>query len=143
MSNILLVTDSKSFMISSLAKQLEEQGHKIIFTQNDPSDISKIKEEVQMVLIYEEELDSEGLIYLKDKVIEESIPVFATGDTNQIAEIEKVIRPLLGAYREVSARNPAGPVMENSQSVYVGLTYGRHTLTENMADQCPNRGMFA
>ena len=60
-----------------------------------------------------------------------------------LAEIEKVIRPLLGAYREVSARNPAGPVMENSQSVYVGLTYGRHTLTENMADQCPNRGMFA
>ena len=91
MSNILLVSVSKSFMISSLAKQLEEQGHKIIFTQNDPSDISKIKEEVQMVLIYEEELDSEGLIYLKDKVIEESIPVFATGDTNQIAEIEKVI----------------------------------------------------
>ena len=60
-----------------------------------------------------------------------------------LAEIEKVIRPLLGAYREVSARNPAGPVMENSQSVYVGLTYGRHTLTENMADQSPNRGMFA
>ncbi len=91
MSNILLVTDSKSFMISSLAKQLEEQGHKIIFSQNDPSDISKIKEELQIVLIYEEELDSEGLIYLKDKVIEESIPVFATGDINQIGEIEKVI----------------------------------------------------
>lgn len=60
-----------------------------------------------------------------------------------LTEIEKVICPLLEAYREISTRNPAGPVMENSQSVYVGLTYGRNTLTENMTDQSPNRGMFA
>ena len=33
--------------------------------------------------------------------------------------------------------------MNNSQTVYAGLTYGKNVLTENMADQGANRGMFA
>ena len=32
--------------------------------------------------------------------------------------------------------------MNNSQTVYAGLTYGRNQLTENMADQGTNRGML-
>lgn len=56
-------------------------------------------------------------------------------------EIRRVIRPLHDVYEELAAQNPAGPVMGNSQAVYAGLTYGRNTLTENMADQGSNRGM--
>lgn len=32
--------------------------------------------------------------------------------------------------------------MQNAQAVYVGLTYGKNTLTENMTDQSMNRGML-
>ena len=39
-------------------------------------------------------------------------------------------------------QNSSGPVMNNSQTVYAGLTYGRNQLTENMADQGSNRGML-
>ncbi len=56
-------------------------------------------------------------------------------------EIRKVILPLHDAYEQIANQNPAGPVMGNSQAVYAGLTYGRNTLTENMADQGANRGM--
>lgn len=56
-------------------------------------------------------------------------------------EIRKVIEPLHDAYKEIAAQNPGGPVMGNSQTVYAGLTYGRNTLNENMADQGMNRGM--
>lgn len=59
-----------------------------------------------------------------------------------LSEIEKVLRPLMEAYRTIASQNTAGPVMGNSQSVYVGLTYGRNTLSENMTDQSPNRGML-
>lgn len=59
-----------------------------------------------------------------------------------LAEIEKVIRPLHDAYQQIATQNEQGPVMNNSQSVYAGLTYGRNTLTENMADQGTNRGML-
>lgn len=57
-------------------------------------------------------------------------------------EIEIVIRPLHDAYKEIAVQNHAGPVMGNSQAVYAGLTYGRDNLTENMADQGTNRGMY-
>lgn len=60
-----------------------------------------------------------------------------------LREAERVIRPLWDAYRQIAKQNDAGPVMNNSQTVYAGLTYGRNTLTENMADQGANRGMFA
>lgn len=56
-------------------------------------------------------------------------------------EIRRVIVPLRDAFAQIATLNPKGPVMDNSQTVYAGLTYGRNTLTENMADQGANRGM--
>ncbi len=64
-------------------------------------------------------------------------------DGEILGEIRKVIQPLRDAYGKLAEQNPAGPVMRNSQTVYAGLTYGRNTLTENMADQGTNRGMLA
>lgn len=59
-----------------------------------------------------------------------------------LEEIEHVILPLKNAYGQIADQNSAGPVMGNSQTVYAGLTYGRNSLTENMADQGANRGMY-
>lgn len=71
----------------------------------------------------------------------------ALGEAKQsaelLSEIERVVRPLCDAYSKIAGQNQAGPVMNNSQTVYAGLTYGRNTLTENMADQGTNRGMLA
>ena len=64
------------------------------------------------------------------------------GDREVLSEIEKVIQPLHAAYAEIEKLNDRGPVMNNSQTVYAGLTYGRNNLTENMADQGTNRGML-
>lgn len=58
-------------------------------------------------------------------------------------EIKKIIVPIRDAFEEISARNTMGPVMDNTQTVYSGLTYGKNRLTENMADQSSNRGMYA
>ena len=63
-------------------------------------------------------------------------------DMGMLEEIRRVIVPLRDAYGQIAGQNGAGPVMNNSQTVYAGLTYGRNTLTENMADQGANRGMF-
>lgn len=63
-------------------------------------------------------------------------------DPDSLGEIEQVIRPLRDAYEKISAQNNSGPVMGNSQTVYAGLTYGKNDLTENLADQGANRGMF-
>ncbi len=63
------------------------------------------------------------------------------GKEGALDEIRRIIRPLHDAYAQIADQNESGPVMGNSQTVYAGLTYGRNTLTENMADQGANRGM--
>ncbi len=60
-----------------------------------------------------------------------------------LEEVQRVVEPLRDAFRQLAGQNSAGAVMNNSQTVYAGLTYGRNTLTENMADQGANRGMYA
>lgn len=59
-----------------------------------------------------------------------------------LEEVERVIVPLRDAYGQIAARNQSGPVMKNSQTVIAGLTYGKNSLTENMADQGAGRGMY-
>lgn len=56
-------------------------------------------------------------------------------------EVKRIIGPLHDAYQQIAPQNTQGPVMNNSQTVYAGLTYGRNSLTENMTDQSSNRGM--
>ncbi|MBR1930850.1 MAG: flagellar protein FliS [Lachnospiraceae bacterium] len=59
-----------------------------------------------------------------------------------LLEVKRVIQPLHDAYQQIEDQNDKGPVMNNSQTLYAGLTYDRNQLTENMADQGANRGML-
>lgn len=63
--------------------------------------------------------------------------------TEELDHIKPVIEKLRDAYEEVSKQDTSGPVMANTQTVYAGLTYGKNTLTENLADQGSSRGFRA
>lgn len=91
MANIVILSESKSFMVTSLISQLEEQEHKVIHSNYNPSEIGKIKSEVQLMLIYAEDMEMDSMVYLKDKVIEEDFPIFVLGDINQLEEVKSVI----------------------------------------------------
>lgn len=60
--------------------------------------------------------------------------------TESLTNVEKVIRELHKAYLDLEKQDPTGAVMQNVQSVYAGLTYGKHDLNENLADQGFDRG---
>lgn len=62
-------------------------------------------------------------------------------DGEPLAEVRRIMAALHDAYAQIAPGNTNGPVMNNSQTVYAGLTYGPKDLTENMADQGSNRGM--
>ena len=64
-------------------------------------------------------------------------------DSENLAHVETVIRPLKESYEKIETHDASGPIMANTQSVYAGLTYGRNTLTENITDPSANRGFFA
>ena len=44
------------------------------------------------------------------------------------------------AYEKIAAADTSAPVMANTQTVYAGLTYGKNSLTENLANQGSERG---
>ena len=46
MANILLISENKSFIIASLIDQLEGKQHKVLQAYNNPSEIGKLKEEI-------------------------------------------------------------------------------------------------
>lgn len=55
--------------------------------------------------------------------------------------VQKIIKKLHDAYEELAKQDKSEPVMQNSQAVYAGLTYGKNRLAEDMADQSMNRGL--
>lgn len=62
-------------------------------------------------------------------------------DAEPLKICRRIMNSLLESYKEVSLLDKSGPVMENTQTVYAGLTYGRGMLTENMMQQ-GNRGFL-
>ncbi len=61
----------------------------------------------------------------------------------ELSHVESIMKKLHEAYASVEGQDTTAPVMENAQTVYVGLTYGKSNLTENLADQGSNRGFRA
>ncbi len=59
-----------------------------------------------------------------------------------LAGVRSIVEKLHDAYSEISGQDHSGSVMENTQTVYAGLTYGRGSLNENCYSVV-NRGYFA
>lgn len=94
MQNVLIVSEAQSYLLSSLQSKLEEMGCKVTSTHADPDVVSKIDENIDLMFIFVDEAILEkhhGLIYLKDKAIEEDIPIFVTGDSQELKVIENDI----------------------------------------------------
>ncbi|NBJ94198.1 flagellar export chaperone FliS [Parablautia muri] len=58
----------------------------------------------------------------------------------ELQHVKMVMNKLHDAYEKLSEQDVSGPVMANTQTVYAGLTYGKNSLTESLADQGSNRG---
>lgn len=54
-----------------------------------------------------------------------------------------VIGSLHEAYEEISRSDESEPLLDNTQTVYAGLTYGRDDVNENLSYQGVNRGFRA
>lgn len=94
MQNILIVSEVQSYLLVSLQERLKEVNCKVTNTHANPDALSKIKEGMDMIFIFsDEELikQHQGLTYLKDKALEDDVPIFVTGDIQEIAEIHKDI----------------------------------------------------
>ena len=77
-----------------------------------------------LYFFYKRELTSAGRQRNQEKVI----PVI------------KMIQELKESFEQIALQDTSAPIMENTQTVYAGLTYGKDSLNLNLSDQGTNRG---
>lgn len=94
MYNILVVSKTRSYLVMSVEEQLKKREYNMIEVEAKINEISEVKEDVAAILLYvEPELneDTTALVFLRDKAVEEDIPFFVMGDSNDIDDIRTII----------------------------------------------------
>lgn len=83
MQNILVVMEKNSFLVRAMIEQLKELDYQVISTELDIQQIAKWKESFEAVLLYMEsevKEKTQELVYLRDKAVEEDLPIFYMGE---------------------------------------------------------------
>ena len=57
-----------------------------------------------------------------------------------VLPVMQMIQELKESYEQISAQDTSAPIMENAQTVYAGLTYGKTSLNVDLSDQGTDRG---
>lgn len=94
MYNILVVSESKSYLVMSVEEQLKKKDYNMIEVGADVKEMNDIKEDIAAILLYVEpemRKDMTSLVFLRDKAVEEDIPFFVMGDGNDINDIKAII----------------------------------------------------
>ena len=63
--------------------------------------------------------------------------------TDELADAREVLMNLYTGFKEAAKQDHSTPLMQNTQQVYAGMTYGKNNLTETFQDPETSRGFFA
>ncbi len=94
MSCILIVTETESFLLTSIMERLEKASYQTTVVHADTDAINDVKETVCGVLVYTDDKlleQRQALNFLKDKAIMDDIPIFIIGDITNVKAIEAMI----------------------------------------------------
>ena len=92
MQNILIITEKNSLLVRSAMEHFKELEYNVVVEDLDVQKISKLKDSFEALILY---MESDGyektqdIIYLRDKAVEEDIPIFYMGD--EAEELKKLI----------------------------------------------------
>jgi CheY-like chemotaxis protein len=86
---VLLVGGGKSFMVTSIAKELREEGFEVIQASPDVTEIERIENKPSVYLIYVDDLEEmmEFFVYLRDRVVENDLSISIIGSHDEIEKI--------------------------------------------------------
>lgn len=88
MHKIVLVSNTSSYFNITIGNKLKEE-YEIIEAKAEPDDLSEVSAEVSAWLIFldREMLDArQNLIFMRDKALDDEVPVFLIGDVEEITE---------------------------------------------------------
>ena len=90
---VLLIGSGKSFMVTSIAKELREEGFDVVQALPNVTEIEHLENKPSVYLIYVDDLDEmmEFLVYLRDKGVESDLSISAIGSPDEIEKIYGII----------------------------------------------------
>lgn len=107
----------------ALAKKALAEGDRETYRNEIKQAISFVKELlVSLDLNYEVSKNLASLYIYVSRCLNFAL---VSGKKEEIEAAEKVLRKLGDSFREVAKTDESKPVMENTQRVYAGITYGR------------------
>jgi len=132
----MILEDVKSARKAFDGKNYAEYEHEL-------KHATKIINELMAVLDYAISLSKE-LFNLYSYANRLLIKSYMGKTTDPLVDVEYTISKLREAFSTISREDASGPVMENVQQVYAGLTYGKGTLNESFLEPSQkNRGYKA
>ncbi len=91
---ILLVSETQGYLLTSLKNKLEAANYEVIVSRVEIDSLCRTLKEAEAAFLFaEEELEElqQGLVYLKDTVVENEISLFVTGGVQELDEVHKNI----------------------------------------------------
>jgi CheY-like chemotaxis protein len=88
---VLLVGGGKSFMVTSIAKELKEKGFEVVQANPDVTEVERIQDKPSVYLVYVDDIDNmmEFFVYLRDREVEDDLSISIIGSHD---EVEKITR---------------------------------------------------
>lgn len=103
---------------------------------------SRVVQHLRSVLDFTYEISGE-LYALYTFVARELAKAMYRKKKQEILDAGKIMKSLEEAFIQVAKEDSREPMMNNTQKVTVGLTYGRHQLNESVAKDIGTRGFWA
>ena len=132
----IILTDIKT------AKEAYAKGDKVAYV-GELRNAQKFVLELMNALDFEYEISKQLMslyIYLNKNIIKS----IAKYDEEKLETVEMIVNKLLDSFRQVSEMDDSEPVMENTETIYAGLTYSKDSLNETpYAMSGANRGFMA
>lgn len=110
---------------------------------NDLDQAQAFLKELMVSLDFEHQI-SYNLMSLYIFINKQLIEAKLKKSCEMLPRVQGMLESLLSSFREVSKQDNSAPLMQNTQKVYAGLTYGRDDVNEmSLASDDRNRGFKA
>ena len=121
-------------------KALENQDAELL--QKETSRAKNCLKELQNSIHFENDLAMkyfEIYLFLRRELSRASV----AGNKEALDNVCSIVGEIHETYKKLSEADTSRPIMENAQTVYAGLTYGKNSLNESLAGQNIDRGFRA
>ncbi len=127
MHNILVYSETRGYLNISIEDQLKSLGYNVIDVASSVNDMNNVKVDITAVLMYTDEdmlKKQQALVFMRDKILEEDIPLFVIGDVNELAYVRELMPKQL--LKEEFQRPIDVKEVVNHMDEYIRLN-GKHT----------------